>query len=167
MAKFFIPLRKLLKSILLLDVDAIALQITKTAALKKLVISLNTEGTPTSQLFIKGEDSLGNKLKGQTIVTDGEYSPLTKSIKQAKGQPTDRVTLKDTGEFYLSFDVIPYKGGFEIVADPFKTAFDGTTNLLDEFGSEILGLNQENLQIVINFYRDAIQQKVNQKLRAA
>lgn len=28
-----------------------------------------------------------------------EYTPLTKWLKQQKGQPTDRVTLRDTGEF--------------------------------------------------------------------
>ena len=78
--------------------------------------------------------------------------------------PPDRsVTLKDTGDFYLSFSVIPFKGGFEITANPIKD----DTNLFEEWGKEILGLNQVNLQIIINFYAKTISEKINQKLRAA
>jgi len=170
MAKFFQPIRALLNSILRLNLDAIALEITKNNLLKTLIIKLNTEGTPTSQLYNLGEDSFGKKLSGKTIAIGGEYTPFTKQLKQEKGQPTDRITLKDTGDFYMSFDVIPYRGGFNIVADGFKqgeAGGAGNTDLFEEFGNDILGLNQQNLQIVIEFYRNAIQEKVRQKLRAA
>lgn len=170
MAKFFQPLRKVLRAIQMLNIDKIALDISRNKVLQTLVIKLNTEGFPSSQLFVKGEDSLGQKLKGNTIVTDGDYTPFTKEIKREKGQPTDRVTLKDTGEFYMSFRVIPYRGGFEITADGFKQgdiSTGGNVDLLDEFGDNILGLNQENLQILINFYREAISEKIKQKLRTA
>lgn len=39
----------------------------------------------------------GKYADGSSIVP--QYKPLTIQIKQKKGQPTDRVTLKDTGEF--------------------------------------------------------------------
>ena len=55
--KFFEPIRKILNDIISLDVDQIALEIARTETFKKLVISLNTEGLPTSQLFELGEDS--------------------------------------------------------------------------------------------------------------
>jgi hypothetical protein len=73
--------------------------------------------------------------------------------KRKKGQPTDRVTLKDTGDFYSSFQVLPFKGGFIIDADPIKE----DTNLFDRYGEDILGLNDENLQLIIKFYLDAFQ----------
>ena len=170
MAKFFQPLRLILNSILKLDLDTIALQITRNNLFKTLVIKLNTEGLPTSQLYEKGEDSFGKKLSGKSIAIDGEYTPFTKQLKQEKGQPTDRITLKDTGEFYLTFEVIPFKGGFEIYADGFKKGVaggEGNNDLFEEFGEDILGLNQENLQIIIEFYKNAIQEKVRQKLRVA
>jgi hypothetical protein len=154
-SKYFIPLRKLLNSILLLDIDKVALDITRTAVAKRLIISLNTEGLPTSQLYQLGEDSTGRSL--------GEYSPFTVREKRRKGQPTDRVTLKDTGEFYMSFQVIPFRGGFEITADAEKDDKD----LRDVYGEDIIGLNDENLQILIEFYRAAIQQKIKENLRAA
>ena len=48
------------------------------------------------QLFKKGIDGDGNKLPLP-------YAPFTISIKKALGQPTDRITLKDTGAFYDGF----------------------------------------------------------------
>jgi len=156
--KFFIPLRNLLDSFMALDVDQIALDIAKTNAHKRLVISLNTEGKPSSQLYELGEDSLGKKLRGKTILKDGKYTPFTKNKKKEKGQRTDHPTLKDTGGFYASFIVKPYKGGFIIDAD----ATAGDKNLFDELGNDILGLNDENLQIIINFYKDAILKSLEQ-----
>jgi hypothetical protein len=151
MAKtFFIPLRKLLQSFIELDVDQIAFDIAQTNNFKRLVIQLNTEGKPTSQLFELGEDSEGRDL--------GEYSPFTKELKKLKGQRIDHITLKDTGDFYASFIVRPFKGGFTIDADPIKD----DTNLFREYGEDILGLNDDNLQIIINFYKDAILESLEQ-----
>jgi hypothetical protein len=155
MAQFFTPLRNVLKHIISLDVDEIAFQIAQQQPLQDLVIELNTE----SQLFDKGEDSTGRTLES----IGGSYSPFTVKVKQAKGQPTNRVTLFDTGDFYASFVVKPYRGGFEIDANPQKD----DTNLFDEWGEEIVGLNEENLQIIINFFKDAVLEQVNRNLRAA
>lgn len=143
---------------MMLDVDSIAYDIAQTNEHKRLVISLNTEGKPTSQLYELGEDSLGRGLIGKTILKDGNYTPFTVSEKRSKGQRTDHPTLKDSGAFYASFVVRPYKGGFEIDADPIKDE----TNLFDELGEDILGLNDENLQIIINFYKDAILESLEQ-----
>lgn len=156
---YFIPLRKFLKGIVSLDIDRIALEITSTLEFKTLVIKLNTEGLPTSQLFIRGEDSTGKRLDE----IGGEYSPFTIQEKNKKRQPTNRVTLKDTGDFYMTFDVIPFKGGFIIEADTIK---DGR-NLEDDWGDDIIGLNDENIQLVLEFYKRAIQFKLNTVLNAA
>ncbi len=155
MAKFFLPLRNVLNVLLLLNVDDLAFEIAKQDTLQDLVIELNTE----KQLFDKGEDSAGRTLES----IGGAYSPFTIRVKEAKGQPTNRVTLLDTGEFYASFVVKPFKGGFTIDADPNKD----DTNLFDEWGDDIVGLNQENLQIVINFFKDAILREINNRIKAA
>lgn len=159
MPKFFMPIRNILNFIIALDVDQLALEIAQLDSLQDLVIELNTRG----QLETKGEDSTGAKLVGKNIVKDGNYSPETIRIKQAKGQPTNVVTLFDTGEFYASWSVKPFKGGFIIDADPNKD----DTNLFDEFGKEIVGLNKENLQTIINFFRDAVLEKINNRIKAA
>ena len=91
------------------------------------------------------------------------YAPRTIKIKQAKGQPTNRVTLFDTGEFYASFVIKPFKGGFTIDADDEKPDFD----LFDEFGEDVVGLNPENLQTIINYFRNAVLEKINTRLKAA
>ena len=108
--KFFEPIRKILNDIISLDVDQIALEIARTETFKKLVISLNTEGLPTSQLFELGEDSEGKKLSS----IGGNYSPFT--VKEGNKRSSSLIDLKDTGDFYRSFNVIPFKGGFRIEA---------------------------------------------------
>lgn len=155
MARFFQPIRNILNFIIALDVDQLAFEIAQLDTLQDLVIELNTR----DQLFDKGEDSTGRTLES----IGGSYSPFTVKIKQAKGQPTNRVTLFDTGEFYASFVVKPFKGGFIIDADPNKDE----TDLFDEWGEEIVGLNDENLQTIINFFRDAVLEKINSRIKRA
>lgn len=159
MAQFFQPIRKILTAINMLDLDIIAQEIARKPVFQKLVISLNTEGLPTSQLYELGQDSKGRTLES----LGGGYTPFTKEIKQSKGQPIDRVTLKDTGDFYMSFGVTPYLGGFVIDADPQKD----DNNLFERWGIDIIGLDDTNLQIIIEFYRNAIQEKIQTNLRRA
>ncbi len=157
--RYFIPLRKFLNGIINLDLDEIVLEITKTSEFKTLVIKLNTEGLPTSQLFIKGKDALGRSLDS----LGGPYSPFTVSEKRRKGQPTNRVTLKDTGDFYLTFEVIPLRGGFIIEADTIK---DGD-NLEDRYGNEIVGLDAQNVGIILEFYKRALDNRLKRVLNVA
>jgi hypothetical protein len=149
--KFFIPLRKLFNFFLELDVDELAFFVSNQNEFKDLVIELNTQ----KQLFDKGQDSTGKSL--------GEYRPFTVREKRRKGQPTDRVTLKDTGDFYESFNVQPFFGGFIIDADAEKDDKD----LRDVYGEDIIGLNDENLQIIIDYYLDAFKEEIRKRYKAA
>lgn len=162
---FFIPLRKLLNNILNLDIDGIALEIARTNAFQTLVIKLNTEGAPTSQLYEKGEDSQGRELKdiAGNPATQSGYSPFTIREKQSKGQRVDHITLKDTGDFYLSFNVTPFRGGFKIDANPIKDE----DNLFKIWGEDIVGLNEINLGIITEYYRNAILEKINKRIKVA
>jgi len=96
------------------------------------------------QLFQSGEDGKG--------VPIGMYSPFTITIKKRKGQPTDRVTLKDTGDFYDSYIIKPFNGGFTIDADGEKE----DKNLFDIYGDDILLPNQESLDLIAEYYEEQL-----------
>ncbi|NQY43853.1 MAG: hypothetical protein HRT87_10975 [Legionellales bacterium] len=152
MAKFFNSLIDKLQSVADLKLNEVAFKIASEKEVKDLVIRLNTQGEKTSQLFELGEDSLGDSL--------GSYSPFTVEQKKKRGQPTNRITLKDTGEFYSSFNVVPYRGGFTIKANPIKEE----SNLYDDFGADIVGLNETNLQILRDVYKDKVLEEVRKRI---
>lgn len=77
------------------------------------------------------------------------YRPLTKKIKKAKGQPIDRVTLKDTGAFYDAMIVDVGAQVYNITSEDSKTS-----SLEGKYSTAIWGLGgvyrtgylQQNLQ---------------------
>ena len=101
-----------------------------------LIIKLNTQ----EQLFKKGIDSKG--------VTLGVYAPFTIEIKKSKGQPTNHITLRDTGDLYNTWTVKMVKGDIVIDANFIKDGEDIIEkNRLSEF---VTGLTEESLQILID-----------------
>jgi len=89
------------------------------------------------RLFETGKDSEGASL--------GSYSPFTVVIKQSKGQRTDHITLRDTGEFYKSMTF--HATETELVFD--ADAQKDDDNLFDDFGIDILGLTEKNKENLI------------------
>lgn len=73
-----------------------------------------------------------------------EYTPLTRFLKQEKGQPHDRVTLADEYNFYHGVRV-------EVVDDKVVTdSTDGKSQMLQEkYGKNIFGLNVNHKSIYI------------------
>lgn len=114
------------------------------------IIELNTR----DQLYRKGINSEGESL--------GQYSEFTKDIKYDKGQPYDRVTLYDTGEFYKSFRILwgGSDGSLIISANTFKD----DTDLIVEWGREILGLTDESLTKLVAMARPKMQMIVRNTL---
>lgn len=105
------------------------------------------------QLFERGIDGNDDVL--------GFYSVVTEMINPEKIAGTP-YTLKDTGAFYESFTMYIYKNYFEIDADPIKKDTNGEeTNLFDEYGIDILGITQENLEKV----RQRIKDEYNREIR--
>lgn len=96
------------------------------------ILDLNTE----SQLFEKGIGSDGIEL-----ASFQPYSDFTITVKQFKGQPTNRVTLRDEGDFHESFFIEFRDTEFEI-----KASDEKTESLKDKYGDEILGLTKESLE---------------------
>ena len=102
------------------------------------IIDLNAQ----KQLFEEGINSLG-----VDIMDYAPYSPYTIEVKEAKGQPINRVTLRDEGDFESSFFLEVTDKQFEIKASDFKTE-----DLIKKYGRYILGLTDENISILIKDY---------------
>lgn len=103
-----------------------------------VICDMNAEG----QLYQKGVNTYG-----VPIMDYMPYTPYTIEVKTIKGQPTDRVTLRDTGEFHESFYIEATDTQFVIKAHDWKTE-----KLIRKYGREILGLTRENLNELIHSY---------------
>lgn len=102
------------------------------------IIDMNVE----DQLWEQGIDRLG-----RFIADYAPYANTTIEIKREKGQPTNRVTLRDEGDFHHSFFLEVLADSFQIKASDFKTE-----ELVRGYGDEILGLTDENALILSHQY---------------
>lgn len=100
--------------------------------LQDYIIYLNTE----EQLY-KGKDATGKELEN----IGGGYSAFTIAYKQAFGQPYDRVTLKDTGLFYKSFEVEIETD--KLIIDAYYLTDDGE-DLRSRWGDNLAGLTSKS-----------------------
>jgi len=102
------------------------------------------------QLFTKSQDR-----KGLTIHPD--YADSTISIKLKKGQPTDIVTLKDTGDFYGSIEVRATSNQLIISA-----SVEYAKYLTGKYGQDILGIqNMEMKEFFIKFIKPQIEKNIS------
>jgi len=101
------------------------------------------------------QSQLNEGKRGDNTEIAPEYTPFTKTLKRAKGQPTDRVTLKDRGDFWKSITTSPTDRFVEIYATDKKT-----DELLAKYGEEILGLNENNITILQDKFKDYIITKI-------
>ena len=105
---------------------------------EEAICKLNSE----TQLYERGIDATGVK-----IADYAPYKPFTIEVKRAKGQPTDRVTLRDTGAFHKSFYLVVDTDKVTFYASDKKTA-----KLINKYGGEIFGLTPPNLDTLITDY---------------
>jgi len=105
------------------------------------------------EIIIKNEDhiikenvsqmyDLGQNIKGESL---GEYTPTSKWIKQQKGQRTDHITLRDTGDFHKGIGMkksgeTQKESEFEIKSKDWKS------DMLERGFPNIFGLNEEKLK---------------------
>lgn len=71
------------------------------------------------------------------------YAPITIEIKKAKGQPFDKVTLRDEGDFQRAIDIDWGNEDFFLFSHD-----DKYTELIRKYGLDIFGLNDKNVAIV-------------------
>lgn len=123
------------------------------------IIQMITE----EQLFNRGEDG-----RGVSIESYAPYKASTIKYKNRKNQPTDRVTLKDKGNFYKSLSLILDEQGFYIWPDKEKSGeksdyFYGKRDFITGKYRYALRLSDENLKILI---RDHIKPKLINIMRS-
>lgn len=102
------------------------------------IVEMNSE----EQLYEQGINRLG-----VSIADYAPYSPITIDIKKEKGQPYDRVTLRDYGDFHSSFYIDADNEKFKIGATDEKT-----DSLVKKYSAYILGLTEEHKQELIDDY---------------
>ncbi len=93
----------------------------------------------TQEQLYQGKDSKGIDIKPA-------YAESTIKIKRKKGQPTDRVTLFDKGDFYNSLEIIAGKNDAII-----RTVISYSVFLVNKY-ADILGLDEESWTEFINKY---------------
>lgn len=108
------------------DVNEIILLAVKSN--EDFVLELNVE----KQLY------QGLKANGERIRP--KYAKSTIKRKKKKGQPFNRVTLKDEGDFYEGFFVEYGEDDFTIHGDDEKTKY-----LIKRYGRDIFGLNEKSI----------------------
>lgn len=102
------------------------------------ITDMNTE----DQLYEQGVNNLG-----VSIMDYRPYAEFTIAMKHMTNQPSDRVTLRDTGDFHSSFFLQVGTESFEIMAGDSKT-----DDLIKKYGRQILGLTDENIANLIQGY---------------
>lgn len=111
---------ELLNKVLSIDIDAAA--------------ELSTEDSAPDLVKAQQDQLYAGLLStGQPIVP--LYRPTTIARKRGKGQPTDRVTLKDTGAYYKGI-IVDVRGENIIITNADSKA----GKLEDKYGPDILGL---------------------------
>ena len=106
------------------------------------------------QLYRRGINGRGEK-----IMSYMPYTAKTIQNKKRKGQPTTRVTLRDTGAFHKSMFVVFDSEGFYITASDEKTE-----ELIKKYGEEIFRLTDKNFTRIV---RSHIRKELVKRLKRA
>lgn len=121
------PINRLIRKVRAME-RAIKPTIQKTVNTNKLEITNQV----TKEQFFKGQDA-----NNKTIIPS--YAVTTQVMKRRKGQPFDRVTLRDSGDLYKSISVVAKKDSLII-----STSTPYFTYLVDKYDSNtLLGLNDQ------------------------
>lgn len=106
------------------------------------------------QLYRRGINGRGEK-----IMDYMPYKPSTIKAKLKKGQPTTRVTLRDTGDFCKNMFVVFDEEGFYITSSD-----DKTPALVEKYGDEIFRLTDKNFTRIL---RSHIRKQLVKQLKKA
>ena len=106
------------------------------------------------QLYRRGVNGRDEK-----IMDYAPYTATTVRIKQRKGQPTTRVTLRDTGSFHQSMYVVYDSEGFYITSSDQKTE-----ELKAKYGAGIFRLTNKNFNRILKVH---IRRGLAKKLKEA
>ncbi len=107
----------------------------------------------------RGQMFIGKRADGTEILPT--YSDVTIFLKDQKGQPSDRVTLRDTGAFWNSIKVDVNSDSYTVGATDSKTS-----KLVKKYGEKIFGLSKESKreEYIPLYLLPVLRQKVTKKL---
>lgn len=136
-------LDRILKNIATLDEDQIFIDASDDEVLK-YIADLNRKQ------LMKGRNSEGELLSS----VGGEYTDATMQISAAEGRPKVSkmiVNLFSEGDYHGSIEYKVNRDGYESTSDPIKRdPLNGfTTNLLQRYGQETEGLDENSLNDLI------------------
>lgn len=160
----FDELKQQVKVFTKLDINKLINKILKDRKFQEYILDLNR----VDQLF-QGIDSKGKELDGYapyTEVLNAGVRFTYKGERRSKSAGTP-IFLYDTGEFYGSFVINIGGDYFEIDADPIKVNEETgeVTDLFLNFGVDILGLTDDNLQILINVLTEKITEAIRERFK--
>lgn len=103
---------------------------------ERFVVELNA-----NQMFVTGKDSKGADIRPR-------YAASTVAYKRRRGQPTNRVTLRDTGDFHDSLFANFDGDEITIGADD-----DKAPRLFKKYGKDVLGLDRTSMDALAEVVR--------------
>jgi len=121
-----------------MSVDKLFVKILDTEEVKTFIIEYITK-----RLYDSGLDKNNAQLRTDTA-TYGVYNVNTIKHKSKTRQPFDRVTLKETSNFYESFEISIKQKAIEIYADYLKVnedREDGLSHISENFTYSYSGAN--------------------------
>ena len=124
---------------------------------KQLIIELESLAKAIAET---NADQMFAGLRSDDTEIEPAYKPFTVAIKKEKGQPTDRVTLKDTGEFHRSI-FVKFEGD-KIIIDSDNDLRD---KLVEKYGATIFGLTKQNKQALIRILEKRLNKWAINKLK--
>jgi len=148
-------LELLARNVKKLNEDKAFQKVIRTTAIQVEAIRLNVD----EQLFKRGVDIFGNGLRSMYARGGNVYADRTIVLKREKGQPTDRVTMRDTGAMgkteraiingdSLILDMNTIKDGKDL-----QKTWGGIVGL-DEYSKEIL--IEKSKPIVLDYVKNTI-----------
>lgn len=143
-------------------IEAIQRKIDRLTDFKDRIAEIIQEELMNNEDFIltmNADEQLYEDGINRVGVSIDDYAPYTMrtlAIKTEKGQPTDRVTLRDTGSFEQSFFIEFREDEFEIKASDFKAE-----KLVVKYRKQIMGLTDENVQRLIKKVKPRLIWEIN------
>lgn len=117
------------------------------------LVAISVEDTAAE--FAKlNQEQMYEGVKSNNEPIEPAYSQSTIQRKKQKGQPYDRVTLKDTGDFYRGYHLQVING--ELVEDSNVTY---APKIEKKYGAGIWGLSDDSNETYVNFYLEPDLQK--------
>ena len=117
----------------------------------------NVPGIIRDRLYTSGTYTTDKPIVTYFANTPNVYAHRTIDIKGEKGQPTDRVTLKDTGQFYATIKATAGRDAYTVTGDTekFEESVD-PDNVLGLSETDINKIRPEMITLTIQTAREIL-----------